>query len=306
MNPSDPTYKGIPVDNDSLTGLSRTEEDAIFNSLSGYRHFNEEQAWASIRQKSGLKPASQPVMRRIVLRYAAALLILVVAFLGALEMGFPKEHYLNNGLVAESFLLSDGSEVLLAPGAELSLSRFFNRNERVARFSGSGYFSIASNPEKPFHIHADQSEIKVLGTRFFVQDNPARNEISLELIEGKLEYRDKVMAAEWLLDSNETLVNRSGIIHKTRLERIPLPEWMPGYVLLDDVNLNEAVRLINDACGRRVLIVKDREDAEKCRIRTVVAPGEIDRFILELKLLFNVKIRSYKGSFTIDEINCNG
>ncbi len=86
-----------------------------------------------------------------------------------------------------TFLLSDGSEVILAAGSRLEYPASFKDHTREVILNGEGFFKIKSDPQYPFRIHAGQARIQVLGTQFNVKTWKAR-EVEVAVSEGQVSF----------------------------------------------------------------------------------------------------------------------
>ena len=285
---------------------SRKEQlDNMLSTLDEVRLFDEENAWKHIRAKAEFQDARQLVFTRTFLRYAAAVILLLVAGYFGFDALFPHNEFMNRGTQGVCVALNDHSEVILAPGAMISTSRFFGRSNRVLELRGTAYFNVRKDAEKTFKIRTEGHEIRVLGTRFYVDPNQKGGDLNIRLLEGSLQCSSKGVKEAMPLTEGNQLFIEAGHAERAPLETNLTPVWMPGEIVLDDVSVAEAVRKINEALGREVLLLNVDDQADDCRIRTIVRAGELEQFLNEMTLLFNVKIRSYKGSFAIDEINCN-
>ncbi|RQP17707.1 MAG: FecR family protein [Parapedobacter sp.] len=83
--------------------------------------------------------------------------------------------------------LSDGTKVWLNAASTLKYPDKFSKDQRVVEFSGEAYFSIASDPRRPFKVISNGQEIEVLGTEFNL--NAYKNEAATQttLIEGSVQ-----------------------------------------------------------------------------------------------------------------------
>lgn len=62
-------------------------------------------------------------------------------------------------------ILPDSSVVCLNSGSVLKYDpAFLRKKSREVYLIGEGYFEVQKNPEKPFIVHADDINVKVLGT----------------------------------------------------------------------------------------------------------------------------------------------
>ena len=83
---------------------------------------------------------------------------------------------------ATTVALSDGSFARLDRGSTL---RFAVAGEnREAWLSGRAFFGVASDPQRPFVVHTDLGETRVLGTRFEVSSR--EDELRVIVIEGRV------------------------------------------------------------------------------------------------------------------------
>ncbi|WP_104385538.1 FecR family protein [Sphingobacterium sp. HMA12] len=91
----------------------------------------------------------------------------------------------------KTFELIDGSSVTLNSASKLEVSSDFNRELRLVRLIGEGYFQVAKNKEKPFMVQASDFDIKVLGTTFNVKSYPEEPTAEAVLVEGSIEMKSK-------------------------------------------------------------------------------------------------------------------
>ena len=83
---------------------------------------------------------------------------------------------------ASTVALADGSFIRLAAGSRV---RFVERDGlREAWLSGRGFFAVESDPERPFLVHTDLGEARVLGTRFEMKSEAA--ELKVLVLEGQV------------------------------------------------------------------------------------------------------------------------
>lgn len=97
----------------------------------------------------------------------------------------------NNKLVVPygkraTLTLADGTKVWLNSGTELEFPGEFTGRTREITLSGEIYLEVAKHPDRPFHVHANGLDVKVLGTSFNVSayaDNP---QCAVVLVSGKV------------------------------------------------------------------------------------------------------------------------
>lgn len=113
-----------------------------------------------------------------------------------------------------TYILSDGSKVMLHAGSRLEIPDNYNSNIRELFLEGEAYFEVTHDEQKPFIVHSESAYTRVLGTRFLVQAWPESDDIEVVVSEGKVAFgnrQDNEVKAE-----NEVLItrNRMGIIPK--------------------------------------------------------------------------------------------
>ncbi|CAM3362292.1 FecR family protein [Zobellia roscoffensis] len=85
-------------------------------------------------------------------------------------------------------VLSDGTHVFLNSGTSLRYPVTFRENMNRAVFlKGEAYFDVTKDKDHPFIVHADQMEVKVLGTKFNVSHYAEDSSINTVLVEGAVE-----------------------------------------------------------------------------------------------------------------------
>lgn len=103
--------------------------------------------------------------------------------------------------------LPDGTHVWLNAGSKLTYDKEFNSSRREVTLTGEGYFDVVRNEKKPFIIHTEKMDVKVLGTRFNVKSYPNDKATEAALIHGSIEVSLKDRPLEKIiLKPNEKIV----------------------------------------------------------------------------------------------------
>ncbi len=82
--------------------------------------------------------------------------------------------------------LPDGSKVWMNNASSIKFPVAFSGNTREVVLSGEAYFEVAKNPNKPFIVHVNDLEVKVLGTHFNIMCYSDESSIKTTLIEGSV------------------------------------------------------------------------------------------------------------------------
>ncbi|MBF1584718.1 MAG: FecR domain-containing protein [Prevotella sp.] len=112
--------------------------------------------------------------------------------------------------------LPDGSRVIANLRTQLSYPTVFRGHTRDVSIKGEGYFEVVHNAQRPFIIHTDHFNVKVLGTKFSV-DNYDNRSAGVTLLEGLVEVetrnndRVRIHPNERLNISGEQFVSREQV-----------------------------------------------------------------------------------------------
>jgi len=165
-----------------------------------YKHLQKEndEAVAGIPEEFFVdKPRSQ---KRSLFIYAGSiaacfLLIVVLFYQHSHQPKSPTKEVVSNPKLIysslpgerKSFQLADGSVVILNGGSSIEVSKDFNLAKREISLKGEAYFNVTHNALKPFIIHTDNINVKVLGTEFDVKAYPGDKTTETILIKGSVE-----------------------------------------------------------------------------------------------------------------------
>ena len=144
-------------------------------------------------------------------------------------------------------LLPDGSEVLLNSNSSVSWNAAFNENDRQIILTGSAFFKVAKNPQKPFVVHSGTLSTTALGTAFYIEQLPSANNIQVSLLEGKInveqagnDHRNIVYPGE------EISYNISSrLLQKQKFDRTALQNWLNGDLSFTNTKLKDILTEIS-------------------------------------------------------------
>lgn len=103
-------------------------------------------------------------------------------------------------------LLADGTRVILNADSKLVYPESFSGKSREVRLTGEAYFDVTKDAERPFIIHTEKMDVRVLGTAFNVKSYPEDKFTEATLIHGKIEVTLKDRPSDRItLSPNEKL-----------------------------------------------------------------------------------------------------
>lgn len=169
--------------------------------------FNMDKNLAQLKQR--IAAAKSPVKTRGLNRWrmAAAILLLAVGVWIANTYFFTEpavQTFYNDQQEVIQLTLSDGSQVALHPGGQLTYpDRFSRKADRHVQLSGTAFFQVEANPDKPFIIQTSNTQVKVVGTAFLLKAEPDAIETTVEVEEGKVYFLDKSTREEIFIPAQQ-------------------------------------------------------------------------------------------------------
>ncbi len=105
-------------------------------------------------------------------------------------------------------VLSDGTQITLNAGSKIKFNSGFGKKNRDIFLSGEAFFKVKRFEKLPFIVHAENMEIKALGTEFNVTAYPDENKVEALLIEGKISVQAiiKDERSSVILEPNQRII----------------------------------------------------------------------------------------------------
>lgn len=120
--------------------------------------------------------------------------------------------------------LPDGTQVWLNSDSKLVYDNDnFAKGIREVSLTGEAYFDVVKNPARPFIIHTQKINIKVLGTAFNVKAYPEDKQTETSLIRGSIEVTIKNRPNDKIiLSPNEKLIVENNDVVDRKTKAIPV------------------------------------------------------------------------------------
>lgn len=144
--------------------------------------------------------------------------------------------YVPAGQRTELFL-SDGTKVWLNSGTTITFPGSFTKKSREVTIDGEAYFDVEKDKEKPFIVHTEQHDIKVLGTEFNVKAYKGKNLFETALLQGSIEVSSLANGKAHLLKENETLSFRDEKTTKGTIYDYNYFKWRDGLICFEKESL---------------------------------------------------------------------
>ena len=149
--------------------------------------------------------------------------------------------------------LDDGSLIVLAPGALMSVS-FEADHRRITSFEGKGFFDVKSDAERPFTVAFGDREIVVVGTQFEV--STAGQARSVAVAEGIVLVDNGAGAQRVQLTVGDRLkfteAEPKGALEK--IQPTDIGAWRSGYFEFDGASLEIVISRLNEFYGDETFV----------------------------------------------------
>lgn len=178
---------------------------------------------------------------------AAALLLIVSGMAGWWHVG-GVEHAAYATALGETqrLQLSDGSVIVLSSDSRVELA--YTRRKRSLRLDqGEAFFDVASDPDRPFSVEADDRRVVAIGTQFSVRRD--EDDLRVAVTEGRVRLEDRAAGASptLLIAGMVALAGSDGVrLRQSSPEQVEdLLRWREGMLVFRSTPLVEAVTEFN-------------------------------------------------------------
>jgi ferric-dicitrate binding protein FerR (iron transport regulator) len=274
-----------------------------------------EKAWQKLADKIQKYELEKPHIGKskekhiIFLRYAlrAAAVFIPILLAGYLIFSYYSKPKLLSFVTTQAIsekTLSDGSVIKLNQNSELKYPEAFGDLTREVTFTGEAFFKVFPNPEKPFIIHSIGIDVKVVGTSFNVNSNPASGIIEVFVKEGKV-ILFAVNSKGIKTDSIFLEAGSKGIFEKraSLLRKIIRSDdndlfWIDKTLVFDKIPLDTVFSVIEEKYDVRIKL-KNKETGN-LRLTTSFVDQPIDSVMNVIAESFKLKISRSGLTFEID------
>lgn len=202
--------------------------------------------------------------------------------------------------------LPDGSTVLLNDNSSLKYDQnSFNNKTREVTLTGEAFFDIKRNETKPFIVHTGKVQTKVLGTAFNINTHNSSNNIEVTVTRGKVQVGDAQKIYGIITPNEQIKVNKNTLsFEQNKITASIVTEWKSNYLILDDINMEEAVALISQKY--KVQISLANEKIKNCRITASFLNDEdLDHVLKVISSVIETEYRYNKaGTIILDGKGC--
>jgi transmembrane sensor len=177
--------------------------------------------------------------------------------------------------------LADGTTVMINSASVLRFPVNINaaNSREVYLEKGEAYFQVAKNPNKPFVVHANGMDVKVLGTTFNV--NTYTKTTRTTLVEGKVEAKSANNQTTILAPNQQAVFNQqNNVLSRADVDVTPFVAWANGKIVFEEATLDEVMDQLSLWYDYDVEFQSDK-------IKQVHFSGEIERY-KDIQVILNI------------------
>ncbi|HBS87379.1 MAG: hypothetical protein A2W91_13930 [Bacteroidetes bacterium GWF2_38_335] len=269
-------YKKIWDNSRNLKPLLSINIDNEWEKLSGKINFNE----VTLANKK----RSFPLMK-----IAAVLLFLAVTV-------FVANYFLNTNGTNKMNVEEGPKEVMLADGTKITLNKNssieypdkFDDDIRSVQIDGEAYFEVEKDKKKPFIVKAEDLNIRVTGTSFYVNTGE-NNQIVVIVKEGQVEvYKDENSKIKVGPNERASFDKTRKEIIKEGIEDDNYLAWKTKKLIFKDKKLEKVIQSINKAYDCEIVLAN--KENSNCRFTDTFDNLSLDAILNLLKANFDFQV----------------
>ncbi len=139
--------------------------------------------------------------------------------------------------------LSDGSKIWVNVSSSLRYPTDFIGNTREVELTGEGYFEIAKDPKRPFHVKNNSGAVEVLGTHFNVMAYDDEKNMETTLLEGSVEFIASDGNSILIKPGEKSVLARASNHLTVTIANTELATaWIKGYFQFDKTSVPDILR----------------------------------------------------------------
>lgn len=241
------------------------------------------------------------------LAIAASLIITITGYTLWWPQASQTQQYATAVGELKTITLPDNSLVYLA--AKSTFTSYFSANERKVNLtSGTAYFDIEPNKNKPFYVVAGASEITVIGTEFEVRKGQEHTRISVTegvvslstILPSHSNTIDNPLKEMLTVGQRAFMAKNGDLIAKNNVEKNNVATWKSGRLIYLDEKLDVIVEDVNRYRSVPIIIKSD-----ELKELTFTASFDVDKseeMLTALQQLPNINVvREAQAIFIVSE-----
>ncbi len=269
-----------------------------------------DRSWEQLKKDNKIKSIHQPPSSSFtLLKYAASIALILtsvfVIYYYQTQMDLPVESTFEEISLASAeevkkVTLPDGTQISLNQGTRIEYLEPFQNNERRIKLTGEAYFDVARRPKQPFVIEVGNTEVRVLGTKFYIHQ-PSANELIVQVDEGKVLVSHNEIHEIAETGQQLTLDLQTGTILETQDETGISSFWKTRKLIFNETTLEEVMTIVNEAYNSSIQL---DGSTEGCSLTVTFDNEEFDNVLEVITSTLNYELIEDQGSYILKGAGC--
>jgi ferric-dicitrate binding protein FerR (iron transport regulator) len=273
--------------------------------------YDKTRAWENISRETGIheekekiRPLHSGISYKNILKIAASVLLLIAGLYSVIYFTQLQEKTLVAADVPVELELRDGTVINVNKHSNLTYPVRFRGDERRVSLEGEAFFDVARDLQNPFIVEAQDVEIIVLGTSFFISAIKNAPEVEVMVNSGKVAL---------ITPDNRQLAldaGRKGIYIREENQLIEdeisdpnYLSWKTRLIIFDNTRLAEVFEVLENTYGVHFRIVD--EGLRNCRLTATFNNKPIEDILAIIRETFEIRFTRSNGIINVYGETCD-
>lgn len=196
--------------------------------------------------------------------------------------------------------LPDGSVVFLNANTTLNYPTDFQRDTREITLLGEAFFNVQRNESQPFVIHANGSDVKVLGTSFNVK--AYSKNVKVSVASGKVAFKHQ--SKQTLLEKGEEAEFEADkdTIRKALMIDKNVFAYKTKTFVFENSSLEHIIRILSESYHAKIILRNSH--IKTCRLTTTFTNESLPNTLNIIAETLNLNINQQGEKYIIDGTGC--
>lgn len=158
--------------------------------------------------------------------------------------------------------LSDGTVIIMNAGSRIRYPARFPENERMIELEGEAFFTVSTDPKRPFRVLSGTLSTTALGTAFNVKAFNNDESMRISLLEGKVVVNrtDQPLDEGYLLSPGESIEYNKKNHNVTKIKNSLESDlsWTKGVIIFKSASIQEIIHKLERWYGVKFIIERKK------------------------------------------------
>jgi transmembrane sensor len=223
---------------------------------------------------------------------AAACLVVAITLWPLVPTETPVQYYQSAKGEQKTIQLDDASTIALNTNSRIAVS-YSDEQRYIELTRGEAFFTVASDPQRPFHVDAGVARATALGTAFNVYRNDSEK-VDITVVEGTVQVTElgssssRAPASDILKANQHIVADKSGLQAREAIDAYRQLAWQRGEILAEQLPLHELIHQIERYSDVHILL--GSRDLAMLSVSGVFRVDQPDLILAALERSLNLRV----------------